>query len=72
MLSLQVVLQAAVGRGYAGDIAVDDVTFTDGLCGNGNESQGLCLISSCDEHHTMYSNQLQSVNHIWRKLVSDI
>ncbi|KAL9987564.1 hypothetical protein ACROYT_G001896 [Oculina patagonica] len=38
----QVVLQAAVGRGYAGDIAVDDVTFTDWPCENGSKSQGNC------------------------------
>ena len=45
-MSLQIVLKAAVGRSYAGDIAVDDVTLTDGPCENGSKSQGSCLISS--------------------------
>lgn len=39
-MSLQVVLSASVGRGFQGDIAVDDVTFMDGLCESGSESRG--------------------------------
>lgn len=57
-MSLQVILQATVGKGYAGDIAVDDVTFTDGLCENENDTQndlqGTCLISSCNKYRTYY------------------
>ena len=29
---LQIVLTATVGKSFAGDIAVDDVTFTYGMC----------------------------------------
>ena len=47
---LQVVLQATVGRGYQGDIAIDDVIFTDGLCENGSDALkdllGTCSIST--------------------------
>ena len=39
-MSWQVVLSASVGRGFQGDIAVDDVTFTDGLCESGSASLG--------------------------------
>ncbi|XP_078353410.1 MAM and LDL-receptor class A domain-containing protein 1-like [Oculina patagonica] len=69
----QVVLQAAVGRGYAGDIAVDDVTFTDWPCENGSKSQGTYLIYSCEEYRTIFSNQLYSVDpHKWHKFASEM
>ena len=35
---LQVVLQGVVGQNYQGDIAVDDVTLTDGMCVNQTET----------------------------------
>ena len=58
-MSFKVVLQAVVGRGYQGDIAVDDVTFTYGLCESGSESRGgsgTCLISGRDKYHGLFFN----------------
>lgn len=57
-MSLQVVLNALVGRGYQGDIAVDDVTFTDGLCESGSASRariGTCLAISDRDKKLMCS-----------------
>ena len=36
---LQVSFQASIGRNYVGGIAVDDVTLTNGLCGDESEPQ---------------------------------
>ena len=38
LILLQIILTATVGKSYQGDIAVDDVSFTDGLCENENEA----------------------------------
>ena len=54
------ILQAAVGKGYAGDIAIDDVTFTDGACKNGSEPQGTYL--SCLGVTTIELYHLDSLN----------
>jgi len=52
----QVVLNAVVGRGYQGDIAVDDVTFTDGLCESGSESRGGIGNCNFDVHFCFWRN----------------
>lgn len=68
-MSLQVVLSASVGRGFQGDIAVDDVTFTDGLCESGSASRGgigtYITNSGRDKYFTLLFN-LSSQEFKWR------
>lgn len=65
-MSLQVVLSASVGRGFQGDIAVDDVTFTDGLCESGSASRGgIGTNSGRDKYFTLLFN-LSSQEFKWR------
>ena len=53
-MPLQIILTATVGKSWQGDIAVDDVSFTDGLCEDKNEAgvipQGSFLISIIREN----------------------
>ena len=39
MLFSQIVIEARKGRGFAGDIAIDDIFYKSGTCGQA----GLCL-----------------------------
>ncbi|ESO97870.1 hypothetical protein LOTGIDRAFT_152977 [Lottia gigantea] len=59
--NFQMVIEATVGKGYRGDIAIDDVTLADGPCTSGN-NQGVAPGITCDFEDSKICGYTQGKN----------